>query len=83
MFSPAPKMPSSVTMKTSLRSVPMATTVSKPRPPLMLTGALMLYSNLSSSPPPLAMMSFSAMKARITKVSLPDSPSMRSTALLL
>ena len=48
-----------------------------------LTGALMLYSKVSSSSPPSAMMSFSAMNARIRNVSLPDSPSMRRMALLL
>ena len=83
MLSPAPKMPSSVMTKASSISVPSATTVSKPEPPLMLTGALTLYSKRSSASPPLARISFSATKARITKVSLPASPSRRITALLL
>ena len=87
---PAPKTPSSVITNSSPNSEPSATTVSKPAPPSMSTGALMLYS-IWSSPAPAAIWaricavvwpSASLTKARTTKVSLPASPSIRSTAWL-
>ena len=50
---PAPKTPSSVITKSSLNSVPITITVSKPSPPSMLTGALTAYWIRSAPPPPL------------------------------
>ncbi len=87
---PAPMTPSFVITKLSLASVPMTTTVSKPGPPSMPTGALMLYSMWSSPLPPLTSVSevatelvLTMMNARTTKVSLPSSPKSFSDALLL
>jgi hypothetical protein len=81
-FRPAPNTPSRVITKASAPSVPSTTTVSKPAPPSILTGALMLYCTTSSPPPPRISVVWVeeeplpdlSRKARITNSSLPASP---------
>ena len=61
---PAPKTPFEVRTKSSLNSVPITTTVSKPSPPSMFTGALTAYWIKSAPAPPLRSVSVAVILLR-------------------
>ena len=81
MYRPAPKMPLSVTTKSSPNSVPRTTSVSRPSPPSIRTGASTVYEMKSAPAPPLMFTNgafgsfgFTLTKARTVNVSLSSWP---------
>ncbi len=86
---PAPKTPLGVMTKSSPNSVPITTTVSKPSPPSMLTGAFTAYLMRSAPAPPLRSVSArwsscepARAKAWTMKLSFPASPFRSSVSRL-